>query len=1441
MKNLRTLFTLLFLSLTALTGWAEVEEGKAYYIVSALTGKVVTNSGQGARDVPIVTADRNAEARGQKWKLRSTSFGDGSYIIVSTDFPSFAIDVAPEKPGAQFYPVHWDANTGSANESFLIRAVEGLEDTYQILWRGDQTKALHVVENDLLRMTADGEAEASYFVFEETTDEKIIAGTLSDAKTYYIRSVSTGKVFSNGGTAANDAPVFTEDLDAASTGQKWTLQLTTFGDGSCIIKSAGYPNFAIDVAPSKPSGAFYLVHWSTNAGSANESFQIKPVEGLENTFQLYWRGNETKTVHVVENDRLKLTDEGEAEASYFVFEETTPQEKPRSSFWQDETVFGENKLAAHAVFMPYASTQALRADKARYEKPWNDPTGAEWMSLNGIWHLNWVDAPSKAPGAEAFYADTADVAAWDTISVPSCLEMKGYGKPYYINVNYAFNNAPPAINMRNGLYNSVASYRRNFTLPEGWTSGKRIVLHFDGLYSAAYVWLNGEYVGYTEGANTDSEFDITNFVRTGENNVSVQVYRFCDGSYLEGQDAWHMSGIHRDVYLYATPQTFVRDHFITSSLNASCDGGQMNVALEMENTPRRSVQKDVRVKLLAPDGTEVATQTARFDFAEGDSLLQATLTFEGLAGLLAWTSETPNLYTVEIAQLAADGSEEMAFATKYGFRKVYIKNGLVYVNGKRAFFKGANTQDTHPVHGRFLPTETMLRDVQLMKQANMNTVRGSHYPRQPKMYSMFDYYGLYCMDEADVECHFDWEQGGNAISRSTSWQPAYLDRTERMVLRDRNFPSVVFWSLGNESGTGNNLLATYNRCKALDPDRIVHYEGATRGNAAYTDLWSVMYPNISRVQNEANNNSKKQPFFMCEYAHAMGNAVGNLKEYWDIIEQSTYGIGGCVWDLVDQSIYDAADIAAGTLTEKGHEKYMTGYDYPGPHQGNFVNNGLVPANRAWTAKLAQVKQIYQFVRFSNLNTSTKRVTIKNAYNFTPLDTFELHYAVLADGVEVESGVTGMPAIKAGASSTFAVPYTTEPEAGKEYLLNLQVCLREATPWAEAGYPVAQAQLPLQAAEPVLPAVANEPDATPLAAVQNEYGNWLISNDRCSFLFDKNTGKMRSWTFGEATLVGSMLNTPDYANYRWVENDAASDGYATGNGITTRSITSDPTVDANGVAHLSVLNLGSLCNVLYDYSFYPNGAMEMQATYEPQSNDLRRIGTRFVLPASFEGVSYYARGPWDNYVDRCDAALLGRYETTVTDLFEPTPRPQTCGNRTALRNLTLTDTLNRLQLLVEAEGQVAFQLLHYEDSKMAAASHCWELNPGAVYLHLDYMQKGLGNGSCGQGTGTLSQYLCPSEGTFTNKVRFTPSAFQPSAIRQAEVAAPRVKWTKTATGFLAEGSFPAGTEATVYDLGGTVVSKVRTASPATQLSLPLHGAPRGTYVVKLGGRSALLVY
>ena len=502
----------------------------------------------------------------------------------------------------------------------------------------------------------------------------------------------------------------------------------------------------------------------------------------------------------------------------------TKVEAPRGNVWEDQTFFEENKEPAHATFIPYTSTEAMLSD-ANYEKPWLTPEKADYLSLNGVWKFNLVPDPLSRPGEKDFWGNNADVSAWDDIDVPSCWGMKGYDLPMYINVEYAFLNNPPyVVNKVVGVGdNPVGSYRRTFTLPEGWNS-KNVFLHFDGLYSAAFVWINGQYVGYTQGGNNDHEFDISEHVTTGENNICVQVFRWSDASYLEGQDMFHMSGMHRDVYLYATPKTFVRDHYITAELNSDYTSGKMDVEIEVENRGEAIAKKEISISLLDPDGMLVAKRDISDQYEAGSKVIKS-VTFENLQSLAAWTAETPTLYTVVVSQKDEQENEEMVFSTKYGFRDIKISNGVVLINGKRVFFKGVNTQDTHPIHGRSIDVATMLKDIEMMKQANVNTVRTSHYPRQAKMYAMFDYYGMYVMNEADIECHKNWsEMKKNCISNDPTWQAQYVDRTVRMVYRDRNHPSVIFWSLGNESGIGVNFDATYSATRDLD-SRPIHYEG----------------------------------------------------------------------------------------------------------------------------------------------------------------------------------------------------------------------------------------------------------------------------------------------------------------------------------------------------------------------------------------------------------------------------------------------------------------------------------------------------------------------------------------------------------------------------------------------------------------------------------------
>ena len=534
---------------------------------------------------------------------------------------------------------------------------------------------------------------------------------------------------------------------------------------------------------------------------------------------------------------------------------------PFTDKWvEDETKFADRKEKAHATFVPYSSTASMQQDDY-YKFPWLTPKRANYLLLNGKWKFHYTaDWKQGKPEKDDFWADNADVSSWKELQVPLNWEMAGYDVPVYNNVGYPFENKPPFITAFKDNFdkNPVGSYRRNFNLPEGWETGRRVFLHFDGACSAIVVWVNGKYAGYSQGANTDADFDVTNLVRKGDNNVSVRVYRWSDGSYLEGQDMWHLGGIHRDVYLVATPKTFVADHYITSALNSDYTSGNLNVDLTIDNAAKEKSEKTLEIELLDPQGESVAKQSAQVAMTAKDAQKNCRLTIDNLTGLKAWTSEQPNLYTVIVRQKAGN-KEEMVFSTKYGFREVTIKDKLVYINGKRVFFKGVNTQDIHPLYGHAIDVETMLRDVILMKQANVNTVRTSHYPRQAKMYAMFDYYGLYCMDEADVECH-----NNQSLSNNPTWRAAYVDRTERMVLRDRNHPSVVLWSLGNESGGGDNFQATYDKVKELLPgrDAWVHYEGYNHG-AKYSDFGSDMYPRIEVVKKQMDGLHNK-PYFICD-------------------------------------------------------------------------------------------------------------------------------------------------------------------------------------------------------------------------------------------------------------------------------------------------------------------------------------------------------------------------------------------------------------------------------------------------------------------------------------------------------------------------------------------------------------------------------------------------
>lgn len=811
----------------------------------------------------------------------------------------------------------------------------------------------------------------------------------------------------------------------------------------------------------------------TNGSDEMQLWLVKP----EGKYVCLIPSNKANWMAVCKEDgSIVLVDSAKAgkdEAALFMITETkvaapaSAQTAVREKvYWEDETMFAENKETGHATYTPYVSEAEMTADKEFYATPWVYTKSKSVEFLNGDWYFNFVSQPSERP--LDFYKEDYDVRSWTTIPVPSNWEMHGYDRPIYCNVEYPHSNTPPYIDARkrfnddgkNYGINPVGSYVRFFDLPENW-NGKRTFIQFGGIYSAAFVYLNGEYVGYTQGANNVAEFDITKFVREKDNKLAVQVFRWSDGSYLECQDMFRMSGIFRDVFIYSTPLVSVRDHYITSELTPESDykDGKMKVELTLDNRDGMTGDKDIVVRLSDPDGKTVAEETLSVSFTGKKRTDKLNVSFN-LKNLLPWTAETPNLYTVSVIQRNG-GKDEMAFSTKYGFRDIEIRGSLVYINGKRVFFKVVNRHDTHPLYGRAVTTESMLEDVLLMKRNNINTIRTSHYPNAAKMYAMFDYYGLYTMDEADLEDH-----ANQSISGVPSWIPAFVDRIDRMVLRDRNHPSVIFWSLGNECGGGNNFDACYDAAKRLD-SRPVHHEstrdGKEYGGNRFSDMYSKMYPGMDWMDKYVNSFDK--PMFICEYAHAMGNAIGNLKEYWESIESSNSTIGGAIWDWVDQAIYEPIEILDGTYEGRLH----TGYDFPGPHQGNFCSNGIIPATRHESPKLKEVKAVYQYVKFAlegkNVKKNTVSVNVNNTYDFITLNGYELLWETVENGNTVGRDSMLLPAIAPDKSQDFALKVSgtnlrKAEKNGSEVMLNLYVRNTKPTEWSSAGHVVAQKQFEL---------------------------------------------------------------------------------------------------------------------------------------------------------------------------------------------------------------------------------------------------------------------------------------------------------------------------------------------------------------------------------------------
>lgn len=1004
--------------------------------------------------------------------------------------------------------------------------------------------------------------------------------------------------------------------------------------------------------------------------------------------------------------------------------------------WEDETVFAINRLPGAATMTPYASLAEMQADKAFYATPWTDPKSSRVMSLNGTWKFNLVSEPSKRP--LDFFETDFDDSKWDNIPVPSNWEMQGYDRPLYCNVEYPHANTPPYIQARPGFndgganygINPVGSYRRDFTLPAGWDK-RRTILNFAGIYSAANIWVNGKYVGYTQGSNNTSEFDITPYLHPGENTLAVEVMRWSDGSYLECQDMFRMSGIFRDVTLRSVPVgSAVRDHVIKTALTPDLSQATVSVDIDMLADSTGAPDKTIELALIAPYGKELARTSA---VSKAGAPVHADF---NVASPMLWSDETPNLYRLTVVQKDAAGNEELAFSTPVGIRDIRIEGTKLLLNGKPVWIKGVNRHDTSPVNGRAVTTDEMLTDVTMMKANNINTVRTSHYPNDRKLYAMADFYGLLVIDEADLEDH-----ANQSISEMPSWIPAFTDRIDRLVTRDRNHPSVIMWSLGNEAGAGSNFAACYETAKVLDPTRPVHYEGTrinrSYGGEIYSDFYSKMYPGQAWMHE--NTSGLDKPMLICEYAHAMGNAIGNLKEYWDVIEASDATVGGCIWDWIDQTIYEPR------LMKQGIYKLTTGYDYPGPHQGNFCANGILTSTREPSSKLAEVKAAHQWIKFDTMTVDPKlrsiSVKLTNTYHSTNLSAFDIVAETLIDGHTAGTVTRPLPAVAPGKSGSIELPLPAEvakpknkKNRGAEVLVTLRIVNRDDLLYAKAGHEVALKQYSVTPAR-VLAAVKSSKAKADALTVDRTADRLTVAGRNIKAVFALRTGRMTELAInGRDVIVDGM--GPEYSNHRWIENDRFTN---TDNGLDPDG-TLEVTENRDRSVTVTTRRKGSICSTDITYTIYPQGILDIDATFDPKSADLRRAGLAMGIDSALSTVDYYALGPWDNTNDRHDGTTIGRYTSRVGEMDDKYSKPQSAGSRGEMREASFTDPTTGYTLTIEAEGPVTFSAMRNDDKQLMEADHQWDLTPlPYTWLHLDASYRGVGNASCGADVDTMPEY------------------------------------------------------------------------------------------------------
>ena len=992
--------------------------------------------------------------------------------------------------------------------------------------------------------------------------------------------------------------------------------------------------------------------------------------------------------------------------------------------WQDPNVNAINRAAMHTNYFAYESEQAaLKGCRLASDN---------YMTLNGTWKFNWVQNADQRP--TDFYKVDFNDKGWDNIQVPGVWELNGYGDPIYVNVGYPwrsqYKNNPPYVPTVN---NHVGTYRKEIELPADW-KGRQIMAHFGSVTSNMYLWVNGKFVGYSEDSKLEAEFDLTKYLRPGKNIIAFQVFRWCDGTYLEDQDFFRYSGVGRDCYLYTRTANHIEDIRITPDLDAQYKDGTLQIDIQMKG------KGTVDLKLLDKEGKEVTTAQVK-----GSGKQTASMTVSNPA---KWTAETPNLYTL-VANLQENGKIIESIPVKVGFRKIELKNGQILVNGQAVLFKGADRHEMDPDKGYVVSRERMIQDIKRMKELNINAVRTCHYPDNNLWYDLCDEYGIYVVAEANIESH-GMGYGDETLAKNPLFAKAHLERNQRNVQRGYNHPSIIFWSLGNEAGFGPNFEACYKWIKAEDKTRAVQYEQA--GTNEYTDIFCPMYYSYESCENYSKGNVDK-PLIQCEYAHAMGNSQGGFKEYWDLVRKYPKYQGGFIWDFVDQS--------ARWYTKDGKEFYGYGGDFNqyDASDNNFQNNGLISPDRVPNPHAHEVGYIYQNIWVKPVDLQKGEISIYNENFFRDLSDFYAEWQLLANGEVLQSGIIND--LKVGPQQTVnqKLNYTLDNICPcKEVLLNVAFKLKNTETLLPAGFAVAQQQLSVReykAPENLLTEKKIAHDYTPAPVVEDNDSYYLIvKGENFHIDFERRSGYLSLYDVNGLSILdeGAQL-TPNfwraptdndmgaglqkkYLAWKNPEIKLTSLEHATENGLVVVTAKYDmPTVSAK---------------LTLTYRINKEGAIEVTQSMTTDKNakvsNMFRFGMRAALNKNLSNIQYYGRGPIENYSDRNNSTNIGKYAQTVDEQFYSYIRPQETGTKTDIRWWNQTNKGgNGIQLV----GKTPFSAsaLHYTmeslDDGLEKDQRHSELVPqtDCVNFCIDKVQMGLG---CVNSWGALplDKYMVP---------------------------------------------------------------------------------------------------